>query len=114
PIVLDAAAGRRDAVTIYGEDYPTRDGTCVRDYVHVLDLADAHVRALDALAAGAPGGVYNLGCGGGGYTVREVIESAAAVTGRRKATRAGGRGPGDAGTRVDAKGRMSSGLDSRH
>ena len=113
PIVLDAAAGRRDAVTIYGEDYPTRDGTCVRDYVHVLDLADAHVRALDALAAGAPGGVYNLGCGGEGYTVREVIETAAAVTGRRIATRVGGRRPGDPATLVAATGRITRELGWR-
>jgi len=113
PIVLDAAVGRRDAVTIYGDDYPTRDGTCVRDYVHVLDLADAHVRALDALAAGAPGGVYNLGCGGDGYTVREVIETAAAVTGRRIATRVGPRRPGDPATLVAATGRITRELGWR-
>jgi UDP-glucose 4-epimerase len=113
PIVLDVAAGRRDAVTIYGDDYPTRDGTCVRDYVHVLDLADAHVRALDALAAGAPGGVYNLGCGGDGYTVREVIETAAAVTGRRIKTRVGERRPGDPATLVAATGRITRELGWR-
>src|SRR5262249_60034874 len=95
PLVLEAAAGRRDAVEIYGDDYPTRDGTCVRDYVHVLDLADAHVRALDALAAGAPAAVYNLGCGGDGYTVCQVVETALAVTARRIATRAGPRPRGE-------------------
>ena len=113
PIVLDAAAGRRDGVTIYGDDYPTRDGTCVRDYVHVLDLADAHVRALDALAAGAPGGVYNLGCGGEGYTVREVIETAIAVTGRRIPTRVGLRRPGDPAILVAATGRITRELGWR-
>src|SRR5204862_681717 len=64
PLVLQAAAGRRASVTIHGDDYPTRDGTCVRDYVHVLDLAGAHALALDVLAAGAPSTTYNLGCGG--------------------------------------------------
>ena len=107
PIVLQAAAGRRDGVTIYGDDYPTRDGTCVRDYVHVLDLAAAHVRALDALAAGAPTAVYNLGCGGEGYTVREVVDTAAAVTGRRIAARVGPRRPGDPATLVAATGRIT-------
>jgi UDP-glucose 4-epimerase len=113
PLVLHAAAGRRDAVTIYGDDYPTRDGTCVRDYVHVLDLADAHVRALDALAAGAPSAVYNLGCGGDGYTVREVLETARAVTGRRIATRVGPRRAGDPATLVAATGRITRELGWR-
>jgi UDP-glucose 4-epimerase len=113
PLVLHAAAGRREAVLIYGDDYPTRDGTCVRDYVHVLDLADAHVRALDALAAGAPTAVYNLGCGGDGYTVRDVVETAAAVTGRRIVTRVGPRRAGDPATLVAATGRISRELGWR-
>jgi UDP-glucose 4-epimerase len=113
PIVLEAAAGRRDAVSIYGDDYPTRDGTCVRDYIHVLDLADAHVRALDALAAGAPSAVYNLGCGGDGYTVREVVATAAAVTGRPIPTRVGPRRPGDPATLVAATGRITRDLGWR-
>jgi len=113
PIVLQAAAGRRDGVTIYGDDYPTRDGTCVRDYVHVLDLAAAHVRALDALAAGAPTAVYNLGCGGEGYTVREVVDAAAAVTGRRIAARVGPRRPGDPATLVAATGHITRELGWR-
>ncbi len=113
PLVLEAAAGRRDAVEIYGDDYPTRDGTCVRDYVHVLDLADAHVRALDALAAGAPAAVYNLGCGGDGYTVRQVVETASAVTGRRIATRVGPRRTGDPPTLVAATGRITRELGWR-
>ncbi|HYE16183.1 MAG TPA: UDP-glucose 4-epimerase GalE, partial [Pyrinomonadaceae bacterium] len=80
PIVLQAASGRRPEVTIYGEDYATRDGTCVRDYIHVVDLARAHILALGIL--GERSAVYNLGCGGEGYTVREVIAAAREVTGR--------------------------------
>jgi UDP-glucose 4-epimerase len=113
PIVLHAAAGRRDGVTIYGDDYPTRDGTCVRDYVHVVDLADAHVRALDALAAGAPTATYNLGCGGDGYTVREVVAAATAVTGRRIVTHVGPRRAGDPATLVAATGRITRELGWR-
>ena len=113
PLVLHAAAGRRDAVTIYGDDYPTRDGTCVRDYVHVLDLAQAHVLALDALAAGAPTAVYNLGCGGEGYTVREVIDTATSVTGRRIPVRMGPRRPGDPPTLVAGTGRITRDLGWR-
>jgi UDP-glucose 4-epimerase len=110
PIVLEAAAGRRPAVTIYGEDYPTRDGTCVRDYVHVLDIAAAHGLALEALAGGHAGGAYNLGCGGEGYTVREVIEAAAAVTRRKIPVVVGARRPGDPAVLVAATGRATEDL----
>jgi UDP-glucose 4-epimerase len=79
PVILEVAAGKRSYVDIYGHDYPTRDGTCVRDYVHVIDLARAHVLALDAL--GERSGIYNVGGGGSGFTVREVIELAREVTG---------------------------------
>jgi UDP-glucose 4-epimerase len=99
PLVLEAAAGRRPDVTILGTDYPTEDGTCVRDYVHVIDLARAHVLALEALEAGrgngARGVIYNLGCGGGGYSVRQVIDVAREVTGRDIPVRYGPRRPGD-------------------
>jgi UDP-glucose 4-epimerase len=78
PIVLDVAHGDRAGLTIFGTDYPTADGTCVRDYVHVCDLADAHVRALDQLRTRSC--VYNLG-NGGGYSVREVVECARRITG---------------------------------
>jgi UDP-glucose 4-epimerase len=94
PLLLEVAAGRRPDVTVFGDDHPTPDGTCVRDYVHVADLATAHVLALDALAAGKPGDVYNLG-GAGGYSVREVIEVARRVTGRAIPVRIGPRRPGD-------------------
>jgi UDP-glucose 4-epimerase len=93
PIVLQAAAGLREAVEVYGEDYPTRDGTCVRDYIHVLDLARAHILSLGALVEGSR--IYNLGCGGEGYSVREVVETARAVTGREINVRVGTRRPGD-------------------
>jgi UDP-glucose 4-epimerase len=81
PLVIDAARGRRGPITIFGTDYPTRDGTCVRDYVHVCDLAVAHLRALDALDRGVAVGATNLGCGTG-MTVREVLDAAARVVGR--------------------------------
>lgn len=113
PIVLQAAAGRRASVTIYGEDYPTRDGTCVRDYVHVLDIAAAHALALGALAGGHGGGVYNLGCGGDGYTVREVIETAAVVTRRKVPVAVGPRRPGDPAVLVAATGRATEELGWR-
>jgi UDP-glucose 4-epimerase len=110
PLVLQAAAGRRAAVTIHGEDYPTRDGTCLRDYVHVLDLAQAHALALDALADGAPSAAYNLGCGGDGFTVREVVDTAARVTGRPIPATVGPRRPGDPAMLVAASARIRQAL----
>jgi UDP-glucose 4-epimerase len=92
PLVLQVALGQRDHVEVYGTDYPTRDGTCVRDYVHVLDLAQAHILALRALDSGSR--TYNLG-NGQGYTVREVIETARAVTDHPIPTVDGPRRPGD-------------------
>ncbi|MEP6708054.1 MAG: UDP-glucose 4-epimerase GalE [Pyrinomonadaceae bacterium] len=93
PLILQVAAGNRDEIEIYGDDYPTRDGTCVRDYVHVIDLARAHIMALDVLGEGSR--IYNVGCGGGGYTVREVVDAASKVTGKKIRTRVGPRRPGD-------------------
>jgi UDP-glucose 4-epimerase len=92
PIVLQVALGQREQVTIYGDDYPTPDGTCVRDYIHVVDLADAHVRALHALERGSR--TCNLG-NGQGYSVREVIEVAREVTGHVIPAVVGPRRPGD-------------------
>ena len=74
PLVLQVAQGKRRAIDIYGDDYPTRDGTCVRDYIHVTDLARGHILALKA--APERGGIYNLGCGGEGYTAMEVRNGA--------------------------------------
>ena len=95
PLVLHAAAGRREAITIFGDDYPTPDGTCLRDYVHVSDLARAHVQALEALAKGGDGDAYNLGRGGAGASVREVIDVARRITGREIPVRVAPRRPGD-------------------
>src|SRR2546425_2450671 len=81
PLVLHGAAGRLPQLTIFGADYPTPDGTCIRDYVHVSDLARAHVLALEALANGHSGGAYNLGCGGSGYSVVQVGKVARSVCG---------------------------------
>ncbi|MHB8896305.1 MAG: UDP-glucose 4-epimerase GalE [Candidatus Geothermincolia bacterium] len=80
PCVIGAAAGRRPRAAIFGTDYPTPDGTCVRDYIHVLDLARAHVLALENLAGGGTGGIFNLG-NGEGFSVREVIETVKDVSG---------------------------------
>lgn len=94
PLVLEVAAGARPEITVNGMDYPTADGTCVRDYVHVTDLADAHVRALRHLDTAAGAVAFNLG-NGTGFSVREVIETAGRVTGRPIAWREGARRPGD-------------------
>lgn len=79
PLVLQVATGTIEKVEIFGNDYSTRDGTCIRDYIHIVDLAKAHILALEQL--GETSAIFNLGCGGGGYSVREVIETAAEVTG---------------------------------
>ena len=92
PIVLQQALGQRDAVPLYGTDYPTPDGTCIRDYVHVSDLAAAHVLALDRLERGS--GAYNLGSGTG-FSNRQIIEAAERVTGKRIEVREEPRRPGD-------------------
>ena len=77
PVVLQAAAGMRPYLELYGDDYPTKDGTCVRDYIHVVDLARAHILALQTPS----NATYNLGCGAG-YSVKEVIDCAERITGR--------------------------------
>lgn len=81
PIVLEAALGKRPHISVFGEDYATEDGTCIRDYIHVSDLADAHVLAVQKLRGGSDSAVYNLG-NGHGFSVKQVIEIARAVTGR--------------------------------
>jgi UDP-arabinose 4-epimerase len=94
PLVLEAAAGLRDAITIFGRDHDTPDGTCVRDYIHVSDLAEAHVHALDALGKDAQARAFNLGTGTG-YSVQEVIDAARRVTGRTIPVANGPRRAGD-------------------
>ncbi|MFN2493112.1 MAG: UDP-glucose 4-epimerase GalE [Pyrinomonadaceae bacterium] len=93
PIALQVAAGKRESVEVYGDDYPTPDGTCVRDYIHVIDLARAHILALNVLDEGSR--IYNLGCGGDGYSVNQVLETARKVTKKKIPARVGPRRPGD-------------------
>ncbi|PKM80615.1 MAG: UDP-glucose 4-epimerase GalE [Firmicutes bacterium HGW-Firmicutes-14] len=94
PIVLQAALGQREHLQIYGTDYNTPDGTCIRDYIHVNDLADAHIRAVGALRDGAPSNMYNLG-NGTGFSVKEVVNTAETVTGRNITAVEAGRREGD-------------------
>ena len=93
PLILDVALGRRPSIKIFGQDYPTKDGTCIRDYIHVQDLADAHFLALNALGQHRRL-IYNIG-NGQGFTVREVIDSVRRVTGRPIAVEEHERRPGD-------------------
>ncbi|RDC73733.1 UDP-glucose 4-epimerase GalE [Rhodovulum sp. 12E13] len=95
PLMLDAIAGLRPALTLHGTDYDTPDGTCIRDFVHVSDLVDAHVLGLHWLEAGKPSRVFNLGTGKG-FSVREVVEQSRAVTNREVPVVEGPRRPGDA------------------
>jgi len=94
PLALRAANGRRDHLTVYGMDYPTPDGTCIRDYVHVMDLAEAHLLALQYLERGGESRAFNLG-NGGGFSVRQVIDSVERVTGRKVPVEYGPRRAGD-------------------
>lgn len=94
PIILQVALGKRDKVMIYGNDYPTKDGTPIRDYIHVMDLVDAHILALEKLREENKSEVYNLG-NGEGFTVKEVIEVARKVTGHPIPAEVTGRRPGD-------------------
>lgn len=108
PLVLQAAAGKRSHVEIYGDDYDTRDGTCVRDYIHVIDLARAHILALSILDKRSA--IYNLGCGGDGYTVREVIDVAKSVTAHDIPVRMAPRRAGDPAVLVASSGKIKSEL----
>ncbi len=114
PLVLRVAMGHSREVTVFGDDYPTKDGTCVRDYIHVLDLAKAHLLALDFLSRpGATSEIYNLGCGGDGYTVREVIDTAREVSGKEIPVRIGPRRPGDPAVLVASSERIGKELGFR-
>ncbi len=99
PLVLQAASGRRAAITVFGRDYETPDGTCIRDYIHVQDLCDAHLLALENLLAGGNSGRYNLG-NGSGYSILEVVHAAEQVTARRIVQQDGPRRSGDPPTLV--------------
>ncbi len=94
PLILDVALGKREDIKIFGTDYPTHDGTCIRDYIHVLDLADAHIKALERLQNGGESDVFNLG-NGQGFSVREVITTAEKVTGKKIKASEVSRRPGD-------------------
>jgi len=99
PLILQTALGQRPAISIYGTDYDTEDGTCIRDYIHVSDLADAHIRALGHLAAGGESRIYNLGSEQG-FSVRQVIEQAKEVTGIEFTVKEAERRAGDPGVLV--------------
>jgi UDP-glucose 4-epimerase len=94
PLVLMAALGKRDAVSIYGTDYPTPDGTCIRDYIHVTDLAEAHILGLEYLLKGGDTTIFNLG-NGNGFSVKEVIDTAREITGKEIKAVETDRRPGD-------------------
>jgi len=94
PLVLKAAKGEKKNITVFGTDYPTKDGTCIRDYIHVTDLAQAHLLAMDALENGESSNIYNMG-NSHGYSVKEVIETARQVTGLQIPVKEGPRRPGD-------------------
>ncbi|KQL32753.1 UDP-glucose 4-epimerase [Bacillus sp. FJAT-25509] len=99
PVVLEAALGKREAVTIFGDDYDTKDGTCVRDYIHVEDLIEAHILALRYLQNGGKSNVFNLGSSQG-FSVQEIIESAIQVTGIDIQVKKGERRSGDPSTLI--------------
>lgn len=107
PLVLQTALGKREAISVYGTDYPTPDGTCIRDYIHVTDLASAHVLGLAYLLKGGESTTFNLG-NGNGFSVKEVIEAARAITGKPIPVIACDRRPGDPPALVGSSARASS------
>ncbi|MBQ4431021.1 MAG: UDP-glucose 4-epimerase GalE [Synergistaceae bacterium] len=94
PLILQVPLGKREHITVYGDDYPTKDGTCIRDYIHVEDLAKAHILALEYLRSGGKSDIFNLGSGDG-YSVMEMITAARKVTGHPIPAEIGARRPGD-------------------
>jgi UDP-glucose 4-epimerase len=94
PLILRSLKSSQDPLTIFGTDYPTSDGTCIRDYIHIEDLGAAHIQSMEKLFAGAPSACYNLG-NGQGYSVRDVIKATEAVTGKKVSFKEGPRRPGD-------------------
>ena len=109
PIVLQTALGLRESVQVFGTDWDTPDGTCIRDYIHVTDLSDAHILALRALAGGAESTAYNLG-NGDGHSVMQVIQTAEAVVGRKISWEAAPRRPGDPARLVASSERLKTEL----
>lgn len=115
PLILQVPLGKREEVSIFGDDYPTPDGTCIRDYIHVTDLADAHLRALDYLRAGNESNVFNLG-NGVGFSVQEVVDTARKVTGHPIPAKIVPRRPGDPAQLIASsdKAREVLGWDPKH
>ena len=109
PIILDVASGKRESIQIFGDDYPTPDGTCIRDYIHVSDLARAHSLALDSLRNGSRNCVYNLG-NGVGFSVKEVVEAAREVTGHKIPQTIASRRAGDPAVLVASSQRIKDEL----
>ena len=109
PIVLQTVLGQREKVSVFGTDWPTEDGTCIRDYIHVADLAQAHLLALGALRDGMGTTQYNLG-NGDGFSVRQVIEAAEEVTGTKVNTVSADRRPGDPAVLVASSGKLRAEL----
>lgn len=109
PLILRAALGRIPHIDVFGDDWPTHDGTCVRDYIHVIDLARAHILALDILDSRSS--IYNLGCGGRGYSVREVIDIARSVTGSQIPEKLAPRRPGDPATLIASSDKIKKELN---
>ena len=112
PLVLKVAVGERENISIYGTDYPTQDGTCIRDYIHVSDLTQAHLLALKALLSDKQSAVYNLG-NNQGYSVREVIELAEKVTGKQIPILEADRRPGDPARLIASSEKIKSSLGWR-
>ena len=108
PLILDVALGRRDHIKIFGQDYPTADGTCIRDYIHVQDLAEAHLLAFEALGE-RDRMIYNLG-NGQGFTVRQVVEAARRVTGHPIPVQELPRRPGDPASLIASSARIEADL----
>lgn len=108
PLVLQVALGRREKIMVFGEDWPTADGTCIRDYIHVVDLADAHERALEQAVPGEHR-IYNLG-NGAGFSVAQVVDTCRQITGHPIPARTAGRRPGDPAILVAASDRARSEL----
>ncbi len=109
PIIMEVALGKRDSINVFGDDYATPDGTCIRDYVHVTDLANAHILALESLRAGNKSTVYNLG-NGIGFSVNEVIECARRVTGQKIPSTISHRRAGDPAVLVASSQRIKDEL----
>jgi UDP-glucose 4-epimerase len=112
PLILDVALGRRANIKVFGRDYPTKDGTCVRDYIHVRDLAEAHMLALGALSDQKSRLIYNIGIGHG-FTVLEVIDSVRRVTGKPIAVEEMERRPGDPAVLVASSDKIKTELGWR-